>query len=872
VSFAKPIVAALLACIVTHGQAHHVLTAGAPAAPAPNAPTVSLPGFVTRMTVDNKVTRTTSNVTVFHAEDGSRHVLLGAAAADLAPGASYVVTGRGNGRALFVDSARVTSTQNFRSQQFANAPVVTVDGTLRLGHADNFDGAPSEFFYAIVGGGEQLFVSNATLVDGLQNGMLGSVSGRVAADGELVADQVVIVAPGGLMPRVSPDDAPLTTSYIVIPVKFPTNPAAPWTYNADPFSIASLNTSVFGATGSVQRYYDEVSFGQQLISGIVADNGSAGWLLAERALPATCDINVIATAAENAATARGYNLASYAGRIYVFTNNVPGCGWAGLAYVGWPRSYIKQTTSVLVIGHEVGHNFGMLHAGNVDCGTNVIGGTCTFSEYGDPFGIMGNNRSMHANAAQKFDMGWIAPGTVRTHRSGRATYTLSPIESAGGATYAVKIPAAANRTYWLEYRQPIGFDAGLASFPNNGAQVRVSSPFESVCSGCDTEFLDMTPGTASFTDGTLVVGQSYIDANYAVKVDVTSATPTALTLDIVALGPVRLPDFDASATSDLLWTSSATGGTSLWLMNGGVSTGNSTLSSNGDWTVSDLADFSGEGKSDLLWRSSSGATAMWLMNGAAPSSTAVLSGDPAWTVRHVADFNGDGKSDLVWRSASGVTAIWLMNGTANTSSAIVSGNAAWTATHTGDFNGDGKADIVWRSSAGATAIWLMNGVAATQTRVVSSDPAWQIVRVADLDGDGKDDLVWRHTGGGTVAWLMNGTTSTASGGIFANAALQVEFAGDFDGDGKADLVVRDTASGSTSLYFMNGAMVASTAAMAVPSSMRVTGLGDYNGDGRADIVWRDTATGATSVWLMNGATPLATQVWSTIPSWSVLLP
>ena len=35
-----------------------------------------------------------------------------------------------------------------------------------------------------------------------------------------------------------------------------------------------------------------------------------------------------------------------------------------------------------------------------------------------------------------------------------------PLELAGGTTYAVKVPTtASNRTYWLEYRQPIGFDS-----------------------------------------------------------------------------------------------------------------------------------------------------------------------------------------------------------------------------------------------------------------------------------------------------------------------------------------------------------------------------------------------------------------------------
>ena len=64
-------------------------------------------------------------------------------------------------------------------------------------------------------------------------------------------------------------------NYLVLPVKFPTNAAAPWTYNPDPFTPASLNTSVFGSlpTKSAKEYYHEVSFGQQSLNGITADDG-----------------------------------------------------------------------------------------------------------------------------------------------------------------------------------------------------------------------------------------------------------------------------------------------------------------------------------------------------------------------------------------------------------------------------------------------------------------------------------------------------------------------------------------------------------------------------------------------------------------------
>ena len=535
------LVALAVYALASPASAHHVAKSGIPRGPAANAPMLSIAGYMDEIAIDNRVAGTMSRVAVLIADDGNPYVLGGAAASGMTVGATYTLTGRANGKALFVETLRMTALFDPRRARAIAAPTTVLSGTLRLGHADNFDGTPSEFFYAIVTDTQQYRISLATLLDGLENGMRANVSGRIGADGELFTDAIVIIRPPEKKAKADFDaKAVVTTSYLVMPIKFPTNATPPFVYNADPFTVASLSSAVFGGPPikSVAEYYAETSYGQQLLSGAVADNGSGGWLLANQAVPATCDINAIASAAETAATARGYNLASYIGRAYVFSNNVPGCGWSGLAYVGWERTWVKQSTNLLVFGHEFGHNFGLLHAASLDCGANVIGGSCTSAEYGDPFDIMGNQRAMHFNTAQKFDLGWIPSTSVKTHVSGTATYTLAPLESPGGATYAVKIPAAANRTYWLEYRQPIGFDSALSAYPNNGAQFRVAFPFESLCAGCDddTEFLDLTPATATFTDGTLVAGQSYTDTTYGFTVNVTSASPTALTLNVTAPG------------------------------------------------------------------------------------------------------------------------------------------------------------------------------------------------------------------------------------------------------------------------------------------------------------------------------------------------
>jgi hypothetical protein len=525
--------------------AHHVDTvpqAQRTAQPASAATTVQ--GRVDQVVIENRVTGTTTVHPVLVDSNGHRYALNGRGAAAMASvltaGNQVAVSGKVENNALFPDSALSVPTDVTAKTMSNTSATKSAEGVLRLGHSDNFDGGPSAFFYAVVSddGQQQLMLDVAAELDGLANGMRVSVTGRPGADGKFAVQTLSILKQSAQSRPMEPM-AGVPAAYLVIPIKFPTNAAAPWTYGADPFTPAALNTAVFGATNSSKSYYNEVSYGQQVLSGVTADNGSGGFLLATVAKPATCDIGAIATAAENAAKARSYNLANYTGILYVF-NNGPGCGWSGLAYVGYQRAYSNNTTNLLVISHELGHNFGLAHAASLDCGANVIGGACTSSEYGDPFDVMGNNRAMHFNSAQKSKLGYIAPGTVYTHGSGTSTYTISPIETSGAAHYAIKLPAATNRTYWLEYRQPSAgvVDAGLSAFPNNGAQVRVASPFETLCSGCydDTEFLDMTPATPAFTDGTLVVGQTYTDSVYGITVTPTASTTSSLTLTVTAPG------------------------------------------------------------------------------------------------------------------------------------------------------------------------------------------------------------------------------------------------------------------------------------------------------------------------------------------------
>ena len=138
--------------------------------------------------------------------------------------------------------------------------------------------------------------------------------------------------------------------------------------------------------------------------------------------PTTCDYISAANEAEFAANQAGYVVNNYQKRVYVYPQ-LPGCGWAGLG--GGSQAWCPVFNH-LVVGHELGHCFGWGHSSSLDCGAAVIGGPCTRSEYGNPFAIMGNNRSGHVGAEMKQQAGYFPAGTTRrrTRRGRRRTISI----------------------------------------------------------------------------------------------------------------------------------------------------------------------------------------------------------------------------------------------------------------------------------------------------------------------------------------------------------------------------------------------------------------------------------------------------------------
>jgi len=315
---------------------------------------------------------------------------------------------------------------------------------------------------------------------------------------------------------------------LVILVNFSDDTGQPWT-------PAQAHSAVFS---SADGFIRESSGDRTFLTGQVL-----GWYTLTLSKH-VCDFFEMRRQAQAMAAASGIPLADYQRFIYAFPTNA--CGFTGMSNVGTAPSSIwaNGSLSVRTVAHELNHNFGLLHAHGLECGSASVGGECSSLDYGDPADIMGKPGVVaHPNAAQKFRLGWLPDDALLTLPGG-GTVALTPYAAQSGLK-SIRIPRGLDPStgaplwYYVEYRQPVAADATLATRPGLTGGVLIHQDGMDPA-GPASSLIDATPGssaTRDWDDAALVPGQTFADVTIGMTIKTISADGNQAVVEVSTSAP-----------------------------------------------------------------------------------------------------------------------------------------------------------------------------------------------------------------------------------------------------------------------------------------------------------------------------------------------
>jgi flagellar hook-basal body complex protein FliE len=242
--------------------------------------------------------------------------------------------------------------------------------------------------------------------------------------------------------------------------------------------------------------------------------------------------------------------------------------------------------------------------------------------------------------------------------------------------------------------------------------------------------------------------------------------------------PVIPPGDFQTGNSTVVWRNQTTGESAIWVMQGTSFVRSEALPFVEDcWVVGGVADFTGDGATDLLWRNQdiTGFDAVWSFAGLRPVAALPVTPeqtDRNWFISCTGDFNRDGQPDIVRRNlATDAVEVWLMNG--RTRSAVIplvipGLTADERIVGSGDFEGNGQLGVLLhRQGAGTARVVTFIGATAVGSRPLPAlGPEWRLAAVGDYNRDGQPDVVWRNERTGqNVIWLLRNLSLVQSVGL-----------------------------------------------------------------------------------------------------------
>ncbi|WP_328720023.1 FG-GAP-like repeat-containing protein [Streptomyces sp. NBC_00247] len=208
-------------------------------------------------------------------------------------------------------------------------------------------------------------------------------------------------------------------------------------------------------------------------------------------------------------------------------------------------------------------------------------------------------------------------------------------------------------------------------------------------------------------------------------------------------------DFNSDGKADLLTVDAADNYLYVQPGDGTGAFGRRVKVSPGKWSgmrMLAVADYTGDGKADILAANVNGNLYLYPGNGAngVTGSSVPRGGWNTIGLMAAADFNGDKKGDVVGVSGNGNLYFYAGQGT--TFAAATEASTGWAnmrAVVAGDFTGDGKADAYAIHDSGALYLYTGKGD-GTFNGATQTGQGWQGMRLvsgADFNGDGRTDII-----------------------------------------------------------------------------------------------------------------------------------
>ncbi len=683
-------------------------------------------------------------------------------------------------------------------------------------------------------------------------GAIVGFSGKAAFD-QFVREQIeweAVIAPerpaankGGEQAQTAESTASTWTegakTVLLIRVDFSDRPGEPVDQGGVALSAAAAQNLI---NNSVNQFYVNNSYNKTSLQATVTPVVRMPQTLAYYA--ANGNFPGMWTDARAAARAAGFDSNNYNFDITAFSYT-SSIGWAGLATIGGKGNLLNGAFVLPVVAHELGHNYGLLHANlwRTTDGTAIGAGTNV--EYGDCYDFMGacfnQSANSHFNTHYKRRLDWLTDANVQTV-TGSGTYRISAQDSSSlSGIKTLKIAKDPTRNYWIEFRQT------LSGNVLNGALIHWDYASQNYR---ETQLLDMNPATTSLADAPLLIGQSFYDAASQIRITVVGKGLTSPeSLDVrVEFGsgggttptptptpnPTPTPIFCTYALSPNSASATAAGGARsvIVIAPGGCAW---TAASNSSW-ISINGSAGGSGSGTLVYAvqpntSSEGRSGSLVIAG----QIFYVFQDGGGTIstrRSQFDFDGDNKSDLsIFRPSAGE---WWFQKSSNGGSGAFGFGAASDKLVPADYTGDGKTDIAFYRPA--TGEWFVMRSENSSFYSFPFGANGDVPAPADYDGDGKADAaVFRSS---TATWYISRSTGGTTIQQFG-ANGDVPVVADYDGDNKADIAIYRPSVGEWWLSRSTAGVIAFQFGSAndkpVPN--------DFTGDGKADAAFFRPATG-----------------------------